>query len=123
MCVLLPQLSSFTNTLSYAICTVVPPELVTSLMNATLAQGSSHTFVCAAVSDPRPVFVFRFNGGRITLNSAKYALLTNNTHGTLTVFNLQGSDEGTYNCSASNRYGSVNTAAELTVQGVFWVGI
>ena len=119
MCVLLPQLSAFSNTLSYAICTAVLPELVTSLMNATRAQGSSHTFVCAAVSDPRPVFVFRFNGERITLNSAKYALVTNSTHGTLTVLNLQGSDEGTYNCSASNRYGSVSTSALLIVQGVF----
>ena len=80
-------------------------------------------FVCAAVSDPRPVFVFRFNGERITLNSAKYALVTNSTHGTLTVFNLQGSDEGTYNCSASNRYGSVSTAAVLAVQGVFGLGL
>ena len=79
-------------------------------------------FVCAAVSDPRPVFVFRFNGERITLNSAKYALVTNSTHGTLTVFNIQSSDEGTYTCSASSRYGSVSTAAVLTVQGVFGLG-
>ena len=122
VCVLyLPQLNAF-NTLSCVIWTAVPPELVTSLMNATRAQGSSQMFVCAAVSDPRPLFVFRFNGERITLDSAKYALVTNSTHGTLTVFNLQGSDEGTYTCSASNRYGSVSTAAELTVQGVFGLG-
>ena len=76
-------------------------------------------FVCAAVADPRPVFTFRFNGERITFNNSKYTLVTNSTHGTLTVFNLQGSDEGTYTCSASNRYGSVSTAAVLTVQGVF----
>ena len=105
-----------------AVCTAGPPELVTSLVNTILAQGKSHMFVCAAVSDPRPVFVFRFNEERITLNSAKYALVTNSTRGTLTVFNLQGSDEGTYTCSASNRYGSVSTAAELTVQGVFGLG-
>ena len=79
-------------------------------------------FVCAAVSDPCFMFTFRFNGERIMLNSARYALATNSTHGTLTVFNLQGSDEGTYTCSASNRYGSVSTAAVLTVQGVFGSG-
>ena len=73
-------------------------------------------FVCAAVTDPHPVFTFRVKRERITFNNSKY---TNSTHGTLTVFNLQGSDEGTYNCSASNRYGSVSTAAVLTVQGVF----
>ena len=94
-------------------------EIVTTLVNTTLAQGGSHMFVCAAVADPRPVFTFRFNGERITTNSSKYTLVTNSTHGTLTVFNLQGSDEGTYTCSASNRYGSVSTAAVLTVQGVF----
>ena len=100
-------------------CAAVPPEIVTHLVDTTLVQGSSHMFVCAAVADPRPVFTFRFNGERITSNNSKYALVTNSTHGTLTVLNAQSSDEGTYNCSASNRYGSVSTAAVLTVQGVF----
>ena len=95
---------------------------MTPLVNTTLSQGSSQKFVCAAVADPRPVFVFRFNGKRIMSNSSKHALVTNNTHGTLTVFNLQGSDEGTYTCSVSNRYGSVSTAGVLTVQGVFVFG-
>ena len=101
------------------VCTAVKPELVTPLVNTTLAQGDSHMFVCAAVADPRPVFTFRFNGERITSTNSKYTLVTNNTHGALTVFNIQGNDEGTYTCSASNRYGSVSTAAILTVQGVF----
>ena len=104
---------------SYA---AVVPEIMTTLVNTTLAQGDSHMFVCAAVADPRPVFTFRFNGERITTNNSKYTLVTSNTHGTLTVFNLQGSDEGTYTCSASNRYGSVSTSAVLTVQGVFGLG-
>ena len=98
----------------------VKPELLTHLMNTTLPQGSSHMFVCAAVADPFPHFTFRFNGERLTPdNSSKFAVITNNTHGTLTLFNLQGTDEGTYNCSVSNRYGSVSTAAVLSVQGVF----
>ena len=100
----------------------VPPELVTSLMNTTLPEGSIHMFVCAAVADPRPFFVFRFNGERIMFNSSERTVITNGTHATLTLFNLQGSDEGTYNCSVSNRYGSVSTAAVLTVQGVFGEG-
>ena len=98
------------------------PEIMTTLVNTTLAQGGSHMFVCAAVADPRPVFTFRFNGERITTNNSKYALVTNSTHGTLTVLNLEGSDEGTYTCSASNRYGSASTSAVLTVQGVFGLG-
>ena len=101
------------------ICIAVPPQLLTTLMNTTLSQGSSYMLVCAAVADPRPAFAFRFNGERIRSNSSKYTLVTSNTHGALTVFNLQSSDEGTYTCSASNRYGSVSTAAVLTVQGVF----
>ena len=76
-------------------------------------------FVCAAVADRQPVIVYRFNGERITSNSSKHTLVTNSTHGTLTVFNVQNSDEGTYSCSASNRQGSVSTSAVLTVQGVF----
>ena len=95
----------------------VEPELVSQLMNTTLPHGDSHTFVCAAVADPHPLFVFRFNGERITSNSSKYILVTGRTHGTLTVFNVQGGDGGTYSCSASNRYGSVSTAAVLTVEG------
>ena len=93
------------------------PVLLSPLVNTTLPQGDAHMFVCAAVADPHPVFVFRFNGERITSNSSKHTLVANRTHGTLTVLNLQGSDEGTYICSASNRYGSVSTAAVLTVQG------
>ena len=102
-------------------CTAVPPELVTPLVNATLPQGDSHMFVCAAVADPFPRFTFRFNGERIASNSSKHTLVTNSTRGTLTVLNLQGSDEGTYSCSVSNRYGSVSTAGVLTVQGVLWL--
>lgn len=78
-------------------------------------------FVCAAVADPRPVFVFRFNGERVTSNSSKHTLITNNTHGILIVFQLQDSDEGTYTCSASNRYGSVSTVAVLSVQGLLYL--
>ena len=92
--------------------------IFTPLVDTTLAQGSSHTFVCAAVAERQPVIVFRFNGERITSNSSKHTLVTNSTHGTLTVLNLQSSDEGIYSCSASNRFGSVSTSAVLTVQGV-----
>ena len=95
------------------------PEIVTPLMNASRHQGDSHKFVCAAVAYPHPVFVFRFSGARIVSNSSKHTLVTNSTHGTLTVLNLQTSDEGTYTCSASNRYGSVSTAALLSVQGIY----
>ena len=76
-------------------------------------------FVCAAVAYPHPVFVFRFNGDKIVFNSSKHTIVTSSTHGTLTVLNLQRSDEGIYTCSASNRYGSMSTAAALSVQGKF----
>ena len=102
-------------------CTAVKPGLLTHLMNTTLPQGSTRTFACAAVADPFPRFTFRFNGERVTSNTSERTLVTNNTHGVLTLFNLQGTDEGTYECSVSNRYGSVRTAAVLTVQGVLWL--
>ena len=92
-------------------------------MDATLPQGSTHMFVCAASAIPFPFFVFRFNGERITFNSSERTVITTNTHATLTLFNLQGTDEGTYNCSVSNRFGSVSTAAVLTVQGVLGLGV
>ena len=98
-------------------CAAVQPEIVIPLMNATRPQGDSYVFVCAAAAEPRPKFVFHFNEHRIVSNSSKHTLATNSTHGTLTVLNLQNSDEGTYTCSAYNRYGSVSTAAVLSVQG------
>jgi len=101
------------------VCAAAQLEIVTRLVNITLPQGSSHTFVCAVVADRQPVIVFRLNGERITSNSSKHTLVTNSTHGTLTVFNVQNSDEGNYSCSASNRDGSVSTSAVLTVQGAF----
>ena len=95
------------------------PEIVTLLINATRHQGDSHKFVCAAGAYPHPVFIFSFNGVRIVSNNSKHTLVTNSTHGTLTVLNLKTSDEGTYTCFASNRYGNVSTAAVLSVQGMF----
>ena len=50
-------------------------------------------------------------------DSSKHTLATYNTHALLTVSNITGSDEGIYNCSVSNRFGSVSTAAVLTVEG------
>ena len=97
----------------------VVPVILIPLANTTQSRENTHVFVCAAVADPQPVFVFRFNGERIMSNSSKHTMVTNSTHGTLTVFDLQGSDEGIYNCSISNRFGSVSTAAVLSVQGVF----
>ena len=115
---------TFKDTDSHVLsCTAVAPRLLTSLVNATLTPGGSHMFVCTAVADPRPVFVFRFNGERITSSTSKFTVITNNTHGTLTVLNLEDGDEGSYTCSASNRYGSVSTSAVLTVQGVFGWGL
>ena len=76
-------------------------------------------FVCTAVADPFPFFTFRFNGERVTSNTSERILVTSSTSATLTLYNLQREDEGTYNCSVSNRYGSVSTAAVLSVQGMF----
>ena len=104
-------------------CTADKPSLLSHLMDATLPQGSTHMFVCAASAIPFPFFVFRFNGERITFNSSERTVITTDTHATLTLFNLQGTDEGTYNCSVSNRFGSVSTAAVLTVQGVLGLGV
>ena len=95
----------------------VPPELLIPLRNITLSQGNTHVFVCVAISNPRPVFIFRFNGERLMFDSSKHNLATNSTHATLTVSNITGSDEGSYTCSISNRFGSVSTAAVLTVKG------
>ena len=72
---------------------------------------------------PLPVFTFSFNENKIDSNSSKHTLLTNSTRGTLTVHNLQTSDEGTYTCSASNRYGSVSTAAVLSLQGTICLDV
>ena len=104
------------------VCAAAQLKIVTHLDNIILLQGGSHMFVCAAVADRQPIIVYRFNGERIISNSSKHTLVTNSTHGTLTLLNVQNSDEGTYSCSASNRFGSVSTSAVLTVQGEFGEG-
>ena len=63
-------------------------------MDATLPQGSTHMFVCAAVADPFPFFTFRFNGERVTSNTSERILVTSSTSATLTLYNLQGRMKG-----------------------------
>ena len=98
----------------------VSPQITTFLRNSTVVKGQNLTLACAANADPRPVFVWRFKGERISTVANKYDIVTNSNISTLIVIGVTGSDEGDYKCSVSNRFGPDSTSAFITIQGM-WI--
>ena len=66
------------------------------------------------MADLTAVLVWRYNGVK---NPPDSDITTNRTHSILKIKSLASRNTGTYNCSASNRYGRDSTAVNLTVQG------
>lgn len=67
------------------------------------------------MADLTAVIVWRRDGERVPPD----LVTTNRTHAILRIRRLARSDSGTYNCSASNRYGRDSIEANLTVLGVY----
>lgn len=85
------------------------PTFLTNPTNQTVSAGATATFTCAATGNPAPTYQWRKGG--VTRSGA--------TSASLVITNAQESDEGTYDCVATNSQGSATcTGATLTVNAV-----
>ena len=77
------------------------------------------TFICGATGKPIPTISWYFNN--ILLNATDHNITSTvdgvTVESSLTIFNAQSSDVGTYTCHADNVFGSDRSSGVLTVNG------
>ena len=85
------------------------PVVAVSPKTLTVNEGGSASFQCSVSGNPNPVIAW----------SKKNRLYSRSvvSGGKLLVKNLQGSDSGTYNCSAVNTLGQTQALVQLIVNG------
>lgn len=75
------------------------------------AEGGNVTIVCKPEAAPRPTFEWRKDGNVIGPGGRRTILKTGN----LIISPVSRDDEGTYVCTAKNKYGSDETRGRLIV--------
>lgn len=95
------------------------PELILKLRDKSAVEGSSVRLACRAMGTPEPLFQwFKDNqpisaGGRFDISQSVSGF-------TLVIKDCQVEDSGEYKCEATNKAGSVSTAAKITVNGEYF---
>ena len=92
-------------------CFTVHPELNKKPRNQTVLEGSNVTFQCSASGIPEPDFTWFFSGGSLPPHKKN--------GGTIEVLFVNNTPiyEGHYTCLASSGAGSINSTAQLIVDG------
>uniref|UniRef100_A0A3Q3W7V0 Roundabout, axon guidance receptor, homolog 1 (Drosophila) n=1 Tax=Mola mola TaxID=94237 RepID=A0A3Q3W7V0_MOLML len=97
----------------------VPPAFAIRPRNQVAAVGRMVTFQCEATGNPQPAIFWQKEGSESLLFSYQppqpFSRLSVSQTGSLTITNIQHSDEGFYSCQALNIAGSVITKALLEV--------
>ncbi|XP_074640940.1 peroxidasin homolog [Tubulanus polymorphus] len=88
------------------------PSLTVRPTNINVEQGESIKMDCEARGSPAPLISWRKQGLPLP-NNPRYTILAK---GALFIIDLQFSDEGTYECVATNNFGSDVAAVELKIQ-------
>lgn len=88
-----------------------PPQLLEPLHNLTIHEGESVVLKAQIVGNPTPQITWLKDGKPITLNTK-----TEKEMHTLTLISPTKKDAGVYTVKAVNAVGSVETAADLTIE-------
>ena len=96
----------------FILYTIGPPVLRTPLEPITVPVGGVATFNCDVYSNPMLQSVrWVFNG--VTIVSDGLRIVATNTQ--LIINSVQSEDEGSYSCTVTNPYGSLQSSAILTI--------
>jgi hypothetical protein len=91
------------------------PTFTVTPSNAIFIAGQTAKFLCAATGVNKPTISWNLipaQGQKRPLTSARYSIAST---GTLSISTVQKTNEGTYECQATNRAGANTTQARLTV--------
>ncbi|XP_022090462.1 basement membrane-specific heparan sulfate proteoglycan core protein-like isoform X3 [Acanthaster planci] len=82
-----------------------PPQVTQSPFTPmTVTEGATVVLTCIALGNPVPIISWRFNWGPLP-DPSKVVVVSENGRGTLTIYNVQESDQGAYTCEAMNSIG------------------
>ena len=92
------------------------PEFILKLRDRSVVEGSSIRLACRAMGKPVPSFQWFKNDQPIN-SDGRYDITESVSGFTLVVKDCQLEDSANYKCTATNKAGSVSTAAKVTVTG------
>lgn len=93
-----------------------PPQVLEPLRNTVVREGESVVLTTQIVGNPRPKVTWYKDGKPITKNTKS----DKNAH-TLTLISPKTAESGEYTVKAENPLGSVETTANLTIEGSIFV--
>ncbi|XP_012558399.1 cell adhesion molecule DSCAML1 isoform X1 [Hydra vulgaris] len=92
----------------------VPSKIITpSRLTSTAKMGSDVTLPCAAVGHPKPIITWYKSSQSYSSRKQKRFMVADVPY---TLHNVQEEDEGSYNCTAENKYGIDWNIVTLIVQ-------
>lgn len=92
------------------------PEFILKLRERSAVEGSSVRLACRAMGTPEPTFQWYKDDQPISAGG-RYDISQSVSGFTLVIKDCQVEDSGEYKCEATNKAGSVSTAAKVTVTG------
>ena len=90
------------------------PAFSPSLPAVEVSIGGQAVFTCRVLSNPPATVSWAFGNPPQPLSTNQRITVANTT---LTINNVQSSDEGFYECIANNSYGRNSTSGRLTIAG------
>ena len=104
---------------SITFCLFLPtgrPAFSPSLPAVEVSIGGQAVFTCSVLSNPPATVSWAFGNPPQPLSTNQRIVVANTT---LTINNVQSSDEGFYECIANNSYGRNSTSGRLTIAGTY----
>ena len=97
-----------------------PPLFLWQLQSQKVMDGDEVRFTCKVQAKPMPTITW-FHNGKVVHDNPDFRTSYNQDNGEVVLFIVEvfPQDTGVYECSASNKFGSATTRAQLIVEGLF----